>query len=838
MSGSEIPALEPGSTFAGKYRVERLVGQGGFGAVYEVRNELGWRQALKVLHPDIGGNELYRKRFLREMQIARDLLHENAVAVRDAGEVGGSLYYTMDFVEGATAAEEIKRHGRIDPNRAIDWAVQVLSFLEFLNNKGYLHRDLKPANIMIETDDAGRERVRVLDLGIARTLAADSPDAQTMLTGGMIIGTPIYMAPEHIAGDEVDQRIDYYALGVILYECVSGQKPFAGATVQRLYHAIHTETPSALPAILPGFSKDLWKVIQRAMAKDRDQRFPDARSFRIALDACRSKVGGAGDPDATIAETIAVPIRKAASRPKVLIAAAAAVVVLGLVAAIIWPRGDHDPGKSGDGFAAEWVGPNALEVVGKEAEIRLDLRGVAPFEVQLVRPERPVSTWMFQASDAVENHLFVRRLPIEAGSLGEEQLELTVTDARGESQKLTPKIRIDTRGPRLERPDPKSPIEVVGESLIVVSDEALASAAANEVAGTLSGDDPRRATFSWAALPSTDRIELRLTDRLGNESSFTLECQPRSDVDPGHDSPSGISTPPTLHIDSPREGAVIREASVQVQGYLTRESELSINGTSIPLKAIPLPLGVRQYRFDHRLELGELDGERFPIEFRVTGEPPLVRSITVDNRRPEIVDVVEERVGNRVRVTLVASESLSAATITVGVTRLPEKEVQLDDERITIDVAPGSNVLYEITDRAGNVRRDSRRLRTAAESVTTVVPTAPGSLPKGYVAVGEDMDETFRLPVRIRHEKSGIELVLVPPSPQPFSLAPISGVSEGDLERSVDAPFYLGVSEVTVGQLIATGFIAASERAQYLVDPNDCDESHPAVSIDWKASDR
>src|SRR5262249_279665 len=149
--------------FDGKYKVQRLLGQGGFGAVYLVRNEeVDWLLALKLLHPDISGSELFRKRFVREMNLAHDLIHENSVPVRDAGVADGRLFYTMDFVEGRTMAEVIASEGRIEPARAVGWILALLKFLEFLHGKGYLHRDLKPANLMIEATEGG-ERVRVLD---------------------------------------------------------------------------------------------------------------------------------------------------------------------------------------------------------------------------------------------------------------------------------------------------------------------------------------------------------------------------------------------------------------------------------------------------------------------------------------------------------------------------------------------------------------------------------------------------------------------------------------------------------------------------------------------------
>ncbi len=271
--------LQPGTFFDRKFRIIKLIGKGGFGTVYLVEHELGWRLALKILHPEFGSKKPFRERFLREMKIARALSHENFTPIRDAGIAQGDLYYTMDFIVGRSMSQVIEEEGPIAPGRAIDWGLQVLSFLKVLHGKKYVHRDIKPSNLMVEKE-GDFERIRVLDLGIAKSIATEGISP---LSDRMTIGTPHYMAPEQITGEAVDHRIDFYSLGVTMYECCSGKKPFDAPTYQSLTHLILTEDPVPLHQMIPDFPRALWDAIARALEKKRENRFKSSDAFSEAI---------------------------------------------------------------------------------------------------------------------------------------------------------------------------------------------------------------------------------------------------------------------------------------------------------------------------------------------------------------------------------------------------------------------------------------------------------------------------------------------------------------------------------------------------------------------------
>lgn len=261
----------PGSTL-GSYEIVDEIGRGGLGVVYRGRHvHLGRLVALKVLHPLWTSTPEFVQRFRDEGRMMALLEHPNILRVYDAGEAEGHFFLAMAHLDGRTLEEVMGQAVSIE--QGLDYVRQIARALTFAHSQGVIHRDVKPANVMVST--AGH--VTLMDFGVARLR-----DAPGMTLPGIRVGTPYYMAPEQILGRRVDGRVDVYALGVILHQLLTGRLPFPGPTTEEVFEGhVHREPP-ALAAQLPDW---LRSAAARALAKDPDERFPDAESFHQALDA-------------------------------------------------------------------------------------------------------------------------------------------------------------------------------------------------------------------------------------------------------------------------------------------------------------------------------------------------------------------------------------------------------------------------------------------------------------------------------------------------------------------------------------------------------------------------
>jgi class 3 adenylate cyclase/tetratricopeptide (TPR) repeat protein len=280
--------LEPGSLVGG-YRIDELISRGGMGIVYRATNvERGQVHALKVLAPEIAGDEEFRKRFMREMRIAATLHHPNVVAVRRADEHDGLLFLVMDLIPGTDLGKVIRQSGPIEPRRATNLLAQVASALDAAHDRGLVHRDVKPANILIAPSD-GAERAYVTDFGLAKRFDR-RPSVTALTRTGVLVGTVDYMSPEQITGRRMDGRADIYALGCVYFEMLTGAVPYGHdkSLVAILFAHVH-EPPPPFENRLVELYPDLGAVIQRAMAKDPGDRYLTAGDF--ADDAVRALYG-------------------------------------------------------------------------------------------------------------------------------------------------------------------------------------------------------------------------------------------------------------------------------------------------------------------------------------------------------------------------------------------------------------------------------------------------------------------------------------------------------------------------------------------------------------------
>lgn len=264
------------------YEIVARIGAGGMGVVYKARDtKLGRLAALKVLADGSLASATARARMLREARNASALNHPNIATVYEVGEDGGQIYIAMELVEGHPLNDVIQRDG-MAPEAVTRYALQIASALSHAHERGIVHRDLKPANVVVTADGY----VKVLDFGLAKRLSASEIELatvshETLTQIGSIVGTLPYMAPETLRGEEADARADVWALGAVMYEMAAGASPFRGRTPYELSSAILRETPPALPPRVPS---NLQAVMQRCLAKEREQRYQRASEVRAALE--------------------------------------------------------------------------------------------------------------------------------------------------------------------------------------------------------------------------------------------------------------------------------------------------------------------------------------------------------------------------------------------------------------------------------------------------------------------------------------------------------------------------------------------------------------------------
>jgi serine/threonine-protein kinase len=284
--------LHPGEVVDHRYRVEDLLGEGGMASVFRAEHvNIKRKVALKTLHPTRQTEAMMRERFLREAEVLGRLSHENFVDVSDFGVSRGFSYLVMELLSGRALSSEVAR-GPLEPRRALSVVREVCKGLEHAHGLGIIHRDIKPANIVVHGDPAEPGFAKILDLGIAAT------EGEAALEGNVLYGTPEYMAPEQIAAHRIDGRVDLYALGISLFELLTGRVPFTGGSIQFvLAQQLTAEVPPLaderpdLPE-LGGFQA----LLDSCVAKDPNQRFRSAQALREATEALLAKLGGAPAP--------------------------------------------------------------------------------------------------------------------------------------------------------------------------------------------------------------------------------------------------------------------------------------------------------------------------------------------------------------------------------------------------------------------------------------------------------------------------------------------------------------------------------------------------------------
>ncbi|HET9248989.1 MAG TPA: BMP family ABC transporter substrate-binding protein [Actinomycetota bacterium] len=276
--------LRPGTEVA-SYRIVRILGRGGMSVVYLAEHD--WLQrkvALKVLAPQLADDERFRERFVRESRLAASLDHPNVIPIYEAGAAGGDLFIAMRFVEGSDLRTLLHEEGALEPARAIGILRQVASALDAAHEQGLVHRDVKPANVLLARPRGSEpvEHVYLSDFGLTKRSASDSAVTGT----GQFVGTLDYAAPEQFKGETPDARTDVYALGCVLFECLTGRPPFRSGNDAGLMYAHLQEPPPLVTGERPDLPREIDRVVERAMAKSPEDRPRSARE--LVDDAARA----------------------------------------------------------------------------------------------------------------------------------------------------------------------------------------------------------------------------------------------------------------------------------------------------------------------------------------------------------------------------------------------------------------------------------------------------------------------------------------------------------------------------------------------------------------------
>jgi serine/threonine-protein kinase len=373
----------PGRLVASRYRIIALLGKGGMGEVYRADDlTLGQSVALKFLPDEAARDDGLIERFRNEVRMARRVSHPNVCRVYDVGEIDGQTFFTMEYIDGEDLASLLRRIGRLPPDKALDIARHLCAGLAAAHAKGVLHRDLKPANIMLD----GRGQVVITDFGLAGV--ADNirgPEVRS--------GTPAYMAPEQLAGQEVTMRSDIYALGLVLYEVFTGKRAFAESPAQ-LVRAGVDRTPSRPSSVVKDLDPTVEKVILRCLETEPSSRPPTALAVAAALPGGDPLAAALAAGETPSPQLVAASGETAGLRPRIAVACFAAVL-LGLAFSVYFSIHYSALEKMGPDLTPEILTEKSHEIIahlgyeGRPADSAFDLDYNGDFQDYVEKNDKP-----------------------------------------------------------------------------------------------------------------------------------------------------------------------------------------------------------------------------------------------------------------------------------------------------------------------------------------------------------------------------------------------------------------------------------------------------------------
>ncbi|HET9934702.1 MAG TPA: protein kinase [Polyangiaceae bacterium] len=320
-AASSTGSLPPGSVLGGRYRIERMLGKGGMGAVYSATDlESGTTVALKTLLPAAAADASLRRRFEREAELLRRLAHPNFVRFLAYGNAPDEpTYVVMEFVDGTLMSQLLKLESRLPPQRALHIVRHLLTGLGFAHGLGVVHRDIKPENVMLLKSPEDDDFAKILDLGIARAFSPEDLRRTQLTEKNEVFGTPTYMSPEQVRGEAVDGRSDLYSVTALLFELLSAHPPFEAKSPMALFAMHLASEPPALFDVAPDLRvpSGMQELLDRGLAKEKDERFESAAEYLKKVDALLGADWSHAGPPTPRAEPRHTPLarRETVKRP-------------------------------------------------------------------------------------------------------------------------------------------------------------------------------------------------------------------------------------------------------------------------------------------------------------------------------------------------------------------------------------------------------------------------------------------------------------------------------------------------------------------------------------------